>query len=214
MIFQSIKNRLAAFQKCEDGSLSVEFLLILPLLLWVFLSTFIYFEAFRVEANSNRAAITIAEMFSREEAPITEEYIDSARSLLRALTYEEANPDIRVSVYAKETNAAPYQIVWSRTRDYGSELTDADLLSFDTQDALPLLNDVDHAILVETGVDYAPSFKVPGPLWGLWNAGDVDYVRFNTFIVIRPRPSQLCFDEDPADDDKGLICDIPSAGTT
>ncbi|MEO1610626.1 MAG: hypothetical protein AAFR90_15135 [Pseudomonadota bacterium] len=202
---KKITQRLNAFKNDEQGSMAIELLIVTPILVWVLLATFVYFDVFRVEATSNKAAITVAEMFSREEVPIVDAYVDSALNVLAALTYEEENPDLRVTVYHYDSDDSAYKVIWSEPRgDFTTELTDADLLGFDTANRLPVLGGTDHAILVQTRVEYDAPFKMG---IGDFSAISLEDVEFETFIVIRPRPGQLCFDDDPADDDAGLICD-------
>ncbi len=206
------KARLAAFKRDEQGSMAIELLIVTPILVWVLLATFVYFDVFRVEATSNKAAITISEMFSREEVPLTDAYIDSALSVLQTLTYEEDAPDLRVTVYYFDDDDSTYKVVWSENRGFGPELTDSDLTELNNKGLLPQLNGADDAILVETRVEYDAPFSLG---FGDFDALDLQDVTFETFIVIRPRPGNLCFDEDPADDDEGLLChpDV-TTGTT
>ena len=155
------KKRISNFKRDENGSMAIELLLVTPILVWVLLATFVYFDVFRVEATSNKAAITISEMLSREEVPITDEYLDSALSVLQALTYEEDAPDLRVTVYHYNTEDSEYQLIWSEARgDFATVRSDADLTDFETAGILPLLNGSDHAILVETRVQYNAPFSL------------------------------------------------------
>lgn len=194
---------LRRFKNDDAGSMSIELVLVTPIIVWVLLSTFVYFDAFRVEANVNRASTTLAEMFSRETVPITGNYLDGAREVLRTLTYEESAPDYRVTVYRYNTGNGRYLRVWSRHRGMGAALTWAEVRALGEADRLPVMNGVDHNILVETRVEYDAPFRIGlGPFTGT----DLDDLTFQTFTVIRPRQSQLCFDTAPDDPDSGLLC--------
>lgn len=217
-MMNALNRSASAFRRDENGSMAIELLIVTPILVWVLLATFVYFDVFRVEATSNKAAITISEMFSREEVAVTDSYIDSALSLLETLTYEEENPDLRVTVYHLDEGPDPddasddvYRVTWSESRGFADVLTDADLADFEDAGRLPLLNGSDDAILVETRVEYDAPFSIG---FGDFEGLDLEDVTFDTFIIIRPRPGNLCFDDDPEDDDEGLMCSPGAAVPT
>lgn len=187
----------ASFCSDEEGTVAIELLLVVPILVWAFLSTFVYFDVYRVEANSTRASLTVADMFSREDVPITGAYLDGAKTLLETLTYEDADPGFRITVY--RFNAAPagddtYRVVWSENRGFGPVLTDEDLNDLDIAERLPLMseNALARSILLETRTQYSAPFSIGiGPFVGT----DLEDVTFTTFTVLPPRPAQLCWDD-------------------
>jgi Flp pilus assembly protein TadG len=192
----NIRDFLRRFNDDEHGTIAIELVLVTPVLMWVLLSTFVYFDVYRTESNSHRAALTIADMFSREQTAITGTYLAGTRQLLRTLTFSEANPDFRVTVYRFDDPdgdfIGDYRRVWSRNRGLGPNLTNNDLLTLKQAERLPILAHGDRAILVETRTEYSPPFTFGlGPFAGT----DLDDVTFQTFNVIRPRfnPS-LCWD--------------------
>ena len=192
---------LDAFARDERGVVAVELVLVVPILVWALLSTFVYFDVFRVESNTTRASLTVADMFSREKVPITDAYLDGARSLLEALTFEESNPDYRITVYRYQEFDDKYLVVWADNRGMGPD-TDDDRLEA-IRDRLPILANGDRAILLETRVEYDAPFDIG---IGAFAATNLEDVTFTTFTVIRPRANTLCFDTTPADTTTGLSC--------
>jgi len=185
-----MRNLLRKYKDDEDGSMSIELLIVTPILVWALLSTYVYFDLFRVESNSNRAALSIADMLSRETLDIDNAYLNNARSILRELTYEEANPDFRITVYTFRDSDDSYRRRWSRNRGMGSNYNNAALADLKTDGRLPVLADGDRAILLQTRTQYDAPFSIGlGPFTGT----NLDDVTFETFIVVRPRPGQLCF---------------------
>lgn len=199
-----VNRTLRNFKNEEDGTAAIEFLLVMPLMMWALMSTYVYFDAYRVEANSNRASLALAEMFSREEVAITDPYLDGAQQLLNTLTFEESGPEYRVTTYQYDPGAGTYHVVWSRNRGMSRNLTDADLAT--VTDRLPIMNAIEHYILVETVVEYDAPFSIG---LGPFNPTDLSDLEFDTFTVIRPRQSRLCFDETPADPLSGVTCEAP-----
>ncbi len=197
-----LNKSLRQFRDCEEGSMAIELVIVVPILVWTLLSTFVYFDVYRVEANSNRASLILAEMFSREEIEITSTYLNAAREVLRTLTFEESQPDYRVTVYRFRDSDNTYRRVWSRNRGLGPNHNNARLALL--KDKLPAMNTIDHAILVETRIQYDAPFSIGlGPFSG---GTDLEDLAFKTFTVIRPRASKLCFDSTPNDDATGRIC--------
>lgn len=189
------------FCKDEDGVVAIELLLMTPILVWALLSTFVYFDAFRVDSVSNRAALTMADMFSREDEPITPEFLDGAESLLKVLTFEEAEPDFRVTVYTYNSTSDLYATLWSETRGYDKRLDTIALNKLKSR--LPLMANGDRSILVETRVEY--SAPIPIGIWFMSETNLKDII-FDTFTVIRPREDQLCWDSDSIDPINVIVC--------
>jgi len=193
------------FAKDERGVIAIELCLVVPILVWVLMSTIVYFDVFRNEANAGRASLTIADMFSREQDAIDDDYLDGAQALLRLLTFAEDSPDLRVSVYRYILADDEYVSVWSRIRGEGTAMTDEELLVLQTANRLPVLADDDVAILIETNTDYSAPFSVGlGPFTGT----DIQDLTFTNFTVIRPRyVDSLCFDiKDSSAPNGGIIC--------
>ena len=192
-----MRSALRQFWDDESGVVAVELVLMVPILTWAFLSTYVYFDVFRVESNANRAALTVADMFSREDAPITSDYLDGAHSLLKQLTFEETDPDFRLTVYTYRETQDDYRVIWSEFRGYLDELKHTDLENM--RHRLPVMANADRAILLETRVEYDAPFRIG---LGPFTSTDLEDVTFTTFTVIRPRAPTLCWDRpDPQADD-------------
>lgn len=179
------------FRDDERGSMSVELLLVVPILVWVFLSTYVYFDVYRVETNSVRATITLAEMFSREDI-VDNLFIDNARQVLRELTFEEVNPDLRITVYRYRASDDSFRRVWSRNRGMGGNLTNADLADLDSKGRFPPMDEFDHAVFIETRTEYDAPFNIG---LGPFVVTDLEDLTFTSDMIIRPREGpRLCFE--------------------
>ncbi len=62
-----LKNRIRQFVECDDASITVEAVMILPLLLWGYFGMFVLFDGYRAASSNIRANYTIADMLSRED---------------------------------------------------------------------------------------------------------------------------------------------------
>lgn len=206
----SSKNIIQRFRDDEDGVIAIELLLCVPILVWALLSTHVYFEIFRAESISTRAGITIADMISREELPITEEYLENARTLLALLTEVDEEPDLRVSVFWYDEDSDQLEMSWSFNRGYSGPLTTTIINNYDN--LIPMMANLDRAILVETRTQYdSPEYSFWPTLAGGGTGQDqgLGMVDFKTFTVIKPRfLTQFCFDDKPSvpDDEHTMEC--------
>ena len=152
-------NRLACFLSDEDGTVTIETVLIMPFLVWCYLATFVFFGAFHADATNVKATFTIADALSREgRVPITPEFIDSLYALQRELTGMR-DRSLRITVVRYEQESDRYALVWSQFRGGGSPHTDASLAAIRAKHLPPMKNG-EVGILVESRTHFAPSFAV------------------------------------------------------
>ncbi|WP_210527949.1 TadE/TadG family type IV pilus assembly protein [Rubellimicrobium arenae] len=154
---------LSRFLREESGSISIEMLLILPLLFWCQMAVFVFFDAFRAESLDVKAAYTIGDALSREvNAPITPEYLDSLYVLYRLLTPHARPAMLRVTVFRFTSSDNRYHVIWSQVRGSGAARTDATLAAIRDQ-SLPAMFNGEVGLLVETQSRYTPAFRVGLP---------------------------------------------------
>lgn len=178
--FASMTQRIKTFYRDEDGSGAVEFIMMVPLLVWAWLATVVYFDAYRTEAIAIKATTTLADMVSRETDDIDSNYLNSMRKMLKFLSNADTIPDFRLTVFTWDEGNKKYKVRWSRERGSQPTLTNATINDYASK--LPNINDEQNVILVETWTDYKPSF----------NAGLTDST-FENLMVINPRfAGQLC----------------------
>ena len=144
--------------KQEDGTLTIEFLILAPIMFWTFIATLAYFDAYRTEAISEKAVMTIADMFSRGSDYVDDTYIDGAYGLLKFMTRNDTDPEMRVTVMRyhdkdssnTEDGTDHFHVVWSEVRSSSAgvekELTTPDVKEM--TDQLPSMGDEDRLILV------------------------------------------------------------------
>lgn len=189
MSFRSLKTRFAQWRRDEEGSVSVEVLMTVPLLAWAMLATLTYFHAYRAEAISEKASLTIADMISREADYITPDYIEGARGLLKFLSIEDRWPDLRITVVEYDGDVQRYERVWSKEKGPRSPLTNAQVIAM--ADKLPVMSDNEQAIVVETWTEYNAPYGV-----------GLDSFDMTTMTVISPRfVTQVCWNATP---DQGM----------
>lgn len=183
-MFDKIRTAIAGFRSDERASLSVETVIIFPLLAWVYLGMFVYFDSFRSQSMSDKAAYTIADMVSRETGYVTPAYINSLYQLHGLLTKDRNRTQFRLTIIRWNDNKDRYVKVWSQRRGGAYHLSNSALSSDAYRNRLPDgLPHNERLILLETWTVYEPPFQVGLPA-----------VRFDTFTVTRPRfAAQVCW---------------------
>lgn len=158
----------------RSGSVAVEATMVFPVFIWVYLGMFVYWEAFRIENTNTKAAYLIADVLSREFNPVTDEYIEGMSDLYAFLTRDRFPTSIRVSSIGWDAANEEYVVLWSRAPDGGTELETEDVA--DKGDILPVIPAGDTVILVETRLDYSPTFNI-----------GLDPRAMTQFVYMRPR---------------------------
>ncbi|MEE2945130.1 MAG: hypothetical protein VX444_08150 [Pseudomonadota bacterium] len=216
-----IKNmtlRLKAFSKSMSGTVSVEAMIMLPILLWLIAAMAVFLDVFRTKSAMDKAAFTISDALSRETNAITDDYITNTRVLFEELAnLEDGSGSLRLTVIEWDINNDRYAVEWSQTRgDAFNPLDTANLSQITT--FLPDISLDETLILVETHYRYEPLYDI-GPIMSGRNdegvaeanaeasalgselqdayAWDLDFGTsdMQTFVFTRPRySSQLVYE--------------------
>ena len=169
------------FRDDERGSMAIETVLIFPILCWAYLATFVYFDAFRIQSTTNKAAYTISDQVSRETGYNTPNYMTSLYNLHEFLTSSNHPSKLRLSV-VRYTDDNGYDVRWSQGRGGAGALTNAGLA--DILDKLPVMPNNEVIIVLQNWLSYEPMFSV-----------GLSAFEFENLIVTRPRlnSAQLCW---------------------
>lgn len=172
-----IKNFIQALQKFGkdvSGTVTVEFVIIMPALMWAYGASYVYFDGYRQSAQNLKAAYTIGDMISRETQIINPDYIDAMYNVGQLLTRSRNPMSLRITVIRWDLDDDRFYLDWSQARGSATPLEDDDLLEM--KEALPLMPDNERVILVET--------------WNTWSGvfnTSLGTVSLDNFIFTRPR---------------------------
>ncbi|MHA6347356.1 TadE/TadG family type IV pilus assembly protein [Roseivivax sp. CAU 1761] len=162
-MIQRIGRHLARFARDDRGNITVEAIIMLPVLLWLFGAIWVWFDVSRQQSLNQKVNYTIGDMISRETEPLDHTYIDNAYRLAMAMlnqTPEET--DLRITAIGfqskgKGVGSAPIlEVAWSHAR--GEKPIWSGDISALAQD-IPLMARGDQLILVETWSDHDPIFE-------------------------------------------------------
>lgn len=165
----------------EEGAISVEFVIILPLLLSWYVGSFAFFDGFRDYNVATKAGYTIGDILSRQ-TEIDNDYLDGMEALLEQLTWADDAVYIRVSSVTFTTDDG-YEVDWSYVTAEANALTTEMIYLFDLdEDYLPIMSSGESIIVVETYVPYVPAFGV-GATARTWHHVVVTRPRFTSRLA-------------------------------
>ncbi|WP_323763270.1 hypothetical protein [Marinovum sp.] len=152
--FEKTASQLRQFRTETRGSVNVEAIIFMPLLILTMAVTMIFYDAFRRDSLGEKAAYTLGDMLSRETDYITPDYVDSAISLFGFLSESEDElTGIRVSVVSFDGATQSYNVEWSEVRGgHATPMTEAEVAT--QHDQLPNMVSGEQLIVVETFIDY------------------------------------------------------------
>lgn len=173
------RDRMKRFSDDTGGTLSVETVFAAPLLLWAIVAMFVYFEAFRTQAQNTRAAYVIADMMSREQNELTTQYLNSMYATQKYMTPNGSDQKLNFTVIRYRQNKDDYRRVWSRGRGGANRHNHGTVNSIPN---LPPIAPGDQMIMIESTTGYKP----------LFNAGITSNIYLRTRAFARPRaPGQI-----------------------
>jgi len=163
MTFTFLKKFLRQFRDDKRGTILVETVITLPLLVWALAATFEFFEVHRYKSIRDKATYTIADMISRESripGYIDSNYINNSFSLFNNIVNDSGVNQLRITIIAFVGDDDSYAVRWSEVRGTGtmSPMTDEDAEG--DANRLPIMNPGDELILVEAQSKYTPTFSI------------------------------------------------------
>ena len=160
MAFLPLKAFARRFRDDTRGSVMVETVITLPLLVWAIAATYEFFEVHRYKAAREKATYTVADMLSRETATVTPIYLDNALTLFNEISNDDGVNQLCISIIHFDADINEYSVRWSEVRGSGefAELEDSDVAT--SHATLPIMGDGIDLVLVKANSVYSPLFNV------------------------------------------------------
>jgi hypothetical protein len=170
------------FARDTRAAVAFETVLMTPILVWAFVGTFVFFDAYRVYNTSVKTTYMVADMLSRQTNMVYGHDIEGMANVANAIIRGSDEVEMRVTQIGMVSGN--YNVDWSYGVNGAARLFNSNLDSI--SDRLPIMPNGERVILVETFVEYVAPFNV-----GLTVA------RFDNFTLARPRyAGQVPFDPD------------------
>ena len=170
---------LRGWQRDEYGSITIEFVLWLPVLaFWLVVST-AFFEAYKSRSDAMKAAQTLTDIMSRQ-VEVDNAFIDELYALQdQLLPRAPAGTRLRVTSVQYVGADDEYQVQWSQAAGGGQPLVTATI----SQEIFPQMADLDTVILTELDVPYQPFTDWGGIGNRTWSFALVTRPRFVSAIA-------------------------------
>ncbi len=169
---RSLFNRTA---KNEDGIMTVEALIVLPLLFWSIWASYNFFDGYRQSSRNLKATYAIADVISRERSIINGSYVDTLYEIFQTMVDQSAFMTMRVTFFRFDQAEDAHYILWSCARGDAVELPEGFFGKFSL---LPEMPDNGKMIYVETMHLYERPYKF---LWG------EDHLLMENTVFTHPR---------------------------
>lgn len=165
---------ICRFWKDERAAIAMETAIVTPLLAWCYISSFVFFDAFRTYSSSIKATYAIADVISRQTNTLRARDIDGYSDLLENMVRNNGDVRLRVSQILYNANTRTHCVEWSEATNGEAKLFTANMVNMG--ELLPEMVHDERLILVQSFIPYRPVF----------DAG-LDVITFSNFTVTRPR---------------------------
>lgn len=172
--FARLRQRVGRFRRDEDGVIMTEFLILLPLLLWVLLGLFVYWDAYRNINRAQKATYAVADLVSRQ-GDINRAFVGGMRNIVQMMMVDAAGVRLRISSVQWREQTQDYLVYFSESP--GNAMTPLRNGSLGAiRDHVPVMADLDSVVIVESEIDYTPALNFGIPP-----------ATFRNIFVLKPR---------------------------
>ncbi len=165
--FQPVLARLQRFKRNTRGVAAMQFALIVPGLMLIFLGVVAAFDTARAARQATVAAVTLSDLSTRvldmDDAQRDAIFV-TGNALMSRWTASPATHSFSITSVINPVEASPSDpevteaVIWSQTNVPGNELETSDLAAYD----LPPIAEGESMILVEVKGVYDPKFATMG----------------------------------------------------
>lgn len=202
---------LRSFRSQDQGSVTTEIFMLIPMLVIVFVSTYTFFDMYRIKGGEQKANYAIADAMSRETGNITPKYMQSLHKLYQHMTYG-APEDTRILAsvikyngpekdeYGNATKPENWQVIWAKQypESVGEDIApddEAEVLKR-VKDFIPTLADGQSVIMMESYLRHEPFGNVP-----------ISSPIFKTVSATSPRfEAVICWSDVSVDEETDRVC--------
>jgi len=143
----------------ESGVISIEAVMIYPLLFWGMCASFSFFDGYKQSARNLKASYAIADVISRERNDITSKYVDTLYELLQQMMSDRSDVSLRVTYIRFDQPDDKHYVRWSCVRGTSFQEWTTGTIG-QIKDKLPIMPDNGKMILVEVKDWYRRPFRI------------------------------------------------------
>jgi Flp pilus assembly protein TadG len=151
-MYKLCKNLFKRHKKDETGATTVEFMIVMPLIVFWFGGSFTFFDAYSEWTRSVKATYTVADILSRQ-TQVNDEYIEKMNRLFANIMDENSNNTwVRVSSIQRQSDGT-LAIEWSEATGLHTRLLNNDEIP---EELIPNILEDETVIVVESYMNFIP----------------------------------------------------------
>lgn len=171
------RHLFSRFRREENGILSVEAIMVFPLVIWSIWASYSFFDGYRQSARNLKASYAVADVISRERTTINATYIDTLYGLLQTMVADRSDVSMRITYLVYKDEGKVHRVEWSCVR--GETFQKWSTETFEQiKGRLPEMTDEGKMIVVETEDLYRRPYQL--------GFGDNEFTMSN-FVFTQPR---------------------------
>ena len=178
-MFKKLKRALSRFQRDERGSITIESVIGLPVIMLGVVGGYGVFDMHREASLNLKATEIVGDILSRETGEITPAYLAAMHSTFNLLARAEPGSALRVSVLRWDAQASQFVAEWSRSTSAETGAISAEHLAT-LATSLPAQPNYGRIIYVETWAPFTPSIRVMAQGVAGVNGGTIHNATFFT----------------------------------
>jgi hypothetical protein len=183
----TLKQAIRRFSRDEaGGSVIVETVIMLPLLLWALTAMIVYWDAYRSINRLDKANYALADTLSRQNAPMPVASVEKWDDLVNYMIDSDQTAAVRVTSYHWVEANGQFEVLWSRSVGGGRPAWTTTTLQ-EVASQIPIMDAGEYGILTETWVEYEPAINVV-----FMNTVGVGAMTLTKFTPTPARFSPLC----------------------
>ncbi len=148
---QTCSTFFANFRDDESASLTVEFIIIIPVLFTWFLGSIVFFDAFNTKATAQRTAHTLADIISRQTS-VDNDFVDSLLTIQNRMLPRESVGMVRITSIQRD-ESGDLQLLWTYNTNTGATPLEMEDIPLNT---IPLMANGESILLLDTRVPFVP----------------------------------------------------------
>lgn len=184
-----MNNKLKKFWDSEYAAITLEFIIVFPLLWFWFIGSIVFFDAFKCRMHATAAASTMADIVSRKDSMSRDDVL-LMYNVHEALLPKGVGGWIRISSIRLKTlgtgsaNPNEYEVLWSALSGSAAAVSGKAKLKAEDiqQQGIPLLQVNEEIIIFESFVPYVPIADWVGIRAKTWSTAVAISPRFTTSI--------------------------------
>ena len=144
------------------GSISVETVIILPVVIWALTATFAFTDAFRHQTSLQKSVHTAADIVSRASGnAMTPDYLDGVFRFMQRMNDTDMTMRTRMTLIGWDDEQDEFRVVWSHGSPAAATVKLNDVsLNAAYRDTIPAISPGETLLLVEGVLSYVPPFRV------------------------------------------------------